>query len=185
MFRERLAIDSSASLSIPLRLFCPNCMKATTILTLTAAAEAICIAILLLWQCNEEPQPPTEVVVVQRDTITIRDTVPIPVEIRPTKEIIEVKVPVHDTVMVNDTVVLSLDRYQSVYSDSIYEAYVSGYDARLDSIHLYLPTTTITKTVNIPPPRWSIGPSVGVGYGLTSNKVDAFIGISATYRLWP
>ena len=48
----------------------------------------------------------------------------------------------------NDTVWVNLPRTQKRYEDSTYTAWVSGYEARLDSIHVY--RRTVTRTVAVP-----------------------------------
>lgn len=80
---------------------------------------------------------------------------------------------------------ISIPIEQIVYRDSTqsarYEAFVSGYHAALDSIHINcLQTTTIIKEFE-KQRRFGIGVQVGVGY---AGKLTPYVGIGAHYRLW-
>jgi hypothetical protein len=74
---------------------------------------------------------------------------------------------------------------QKRYDDSLYTAWVSGFQPNLDSIRIHQPeiTTVITKYVQKPSKRLSIGPSVGAGYGIITQKPDIFVGVTLTLRL--
>ena len=89
--------------------------------------------------------------------------------------------------IMGDSATVTLPVEQRIYDDSLYTAYVSGYRPQLDSITLHIPHTytTVTKTINKPARRWAIGPSVGVGYGIAGKQADVFVGITATFNLWP
>ena len=80
----------------------------------------------------------------------------------------------------NDSVEVELPIEQKVYSDSLYKAWVSGFDARLDSIYIYQPTRYITIKTTEQPSRWSWGVQGGVG--ITPKGVQPYIGIGATFR---
>lgn len=76
---------------------------------------------------------------------------------------------------------------QTVYEDSTYTAYVSGYRASLDSLIFRMPReiTTITNTHYQKPKRWSIG--IQVGYGMTLKGTPQFapyVGIGVSYNLF-
>ena len=85
---------------------------------------------------------------------------------------------------------IELDVTQKVYSDdSTYTAYVSGYMPSLDSISVrqkeITNTITITKTFHEKEfRRWSIGLTGGYGYGLKTGKLEPFIGLGVTVRLF-
>lgn len=78
-----------------------------------------------------------------------------------------------------------------------YEATVSGrsYEdedyPKLDTIKFSLrgfytkEDKVITNTIISPqkPSKWAISPSIGIGYGLTQKKFDAFVGISVSYKI--
>lgn len=76
-----------------------------------------------------------------------------------------------------------LPRKQMEYKDSDYTAYVSGYDAKLDSISVRtkIITNTIIKTKFR---RINIGITGGYGYGLNSRTFEPFIGVGVTYNLF-
>lgn len=80
----------------------------------------------------------------------------------------------------NDSVEVELPIEQKVYSDSLYKAWVSGFDARLDSIYLYQPTRYITIKTTEQPSRWSWG--VQAGMGITPKGLQPYIGLGATFR---
>lgn len=76
---------------------------------------------------------------------------------------------------------------QTVYEDSTYTAYVSGYRASLDSLIFRMPRelTTITNTHYQKPKRWSVG--IQVGYGMTLKGTPQFapyVGIGVSYNLF-
>lgn len=77
---------------------------------------------------------------------------------------------------------------QRVYEDSLYTAYVSGYEPKLDSIAVYPSREIVTVTNNYTAPkpkRWSIG--VQAGYGVTlkggTPQPAPYIGIGVSYNL--
>ena len=69
------------------------------------------------------------------------------------------------------------------YEDSLYTAYVSGYNANLDSIKVYNKTIIITKTITEKTKRFNVGIVGGVGYGMFNKKPDLFIGVGGSFRL--
>ena len=76
---------------------------------------------------------------------------------------------------------------QKVYRDSSFTAYVSGFEASLDSFVLHVPhsVTTITHTSRPKQPRWSIGLQVGYGISLSPTpKYSPYIGIGVQYSLF-
>lgn len=73
---------------------------------------------------------------------------------------------------------------QKRYADSTYTAWVSGYCASLDSIHVYPrhELMRITNTVVRKPKRWGLG--IGVGCGITPGKgVQPYIGVGVNYNI--
>lgn len=98
-----------------------------------------------------------------------------------------------------DTVPIPYKRVQ--YEDSVVKdngatvlwyASISGHEPSLDTLDFTVDypvitnteyvTTTIEKTIQKPAPRFSFGPSIGIGYGITSKQFDAYAGFSFTYR---
>ena len=80
----------------------------------------------------------------------------------------------------NDSVEVELPIEQKVYSDSLYKAWVSGFDARLDSIHIYQATRYITIKTTEQQSQWSWG--VQAGLGITPKGVQPYIGLGTTFR---
>ncbi len=86
---------------------------------------------------------------------------------------------------VSDTVWATVPRTQKRYEDSTYTAWVSGYEARLDSINVYQRTVFVTKTQTVTKRnRFGVGLTGGVGYGIINRKPDVFIGVGVTWRIW-
>lgn len=162
--------------------------------------KAFWIVLLLLiasvavnvWQWQNKPEPS---VVVDRDTVwkdtTIRE--PLPAETINTGRVVYVKVPIEsaqtrrDTITLHDSIEVPVPIYQKRYDDSLYTAWVSGFEPNLDSIRLYIPeiTTTITKTIVKKAPRLSFGIQAGAGFGIIKRQPDIFIGVGGTYRILP
>ncbi|MFS2751284.1 DUF6808 domain-containing protein [Parabacteroides merdae] len=108
---------------------------------------------------------------------TVRDTIPVPVRETVTKYI---QVP-GDTIVKyikGDTVFLPI--IQKEYSTPDYHAWVSGYNAALDSIDVFPKTVYVTK--KIPARRWGLG--VSTGYGVGRSGLSPYIGVGVYYRIW-
>lgn len=166
-----------------------------TIVAMMWALAMIAVYIALVSRCVSNRAGvtiPSETV--KRDTIIVRDTVVrVNPEIRDSIVVryvrVPVHVPVHDTLHYADSV--SLPITQKVYGDSLYTAWVSGYEAALDSIHMYRTTTTITDTRTITVPqkakakRWGIG--IQAGYGMSVERhprAAPYVGVGVTYSLF-
>ena len=72
---------------------------------------------------------------------------------------------------------------QKEYRDSNYTAYVSGFNAKLDSLEVRTKVITYTKTVT-KFRTWNIGLTGGYGYGFRSKQFEPFIGIGITLNLF-
>ena len=86
-----------------------------------------------------------------------------------------------------DSATVQIPITQTVYEDSTYTAYVSGYRASLDSLIFRMPreVTMITNTHYQKPKRWSVG--IQVGYGMTLKGTPQFapyMGIGVSYNLF-
>ena len=134
----------------------------------------------------------TEQTTIEHDTLW-RDTVihdPQPAETINTGRVVYIKVAVPQPQTQRDTVHDSIDVpvpiAQRRYDDSLYTAWVSGYQPALDSILLRLPTVTytITRTIVTPSPRLTLGIQVGAGIGILQHHPDIYVGIGAQYNLW-
>lgn len=84
-----------------------------------------------------------------------------------------------------DSVAVTLPITQTVYRDTAYTAYVSGYRARLDSLILRQRREVITVTHRPQAPRWSIGLQAGYGITLHSRpQAHPYVGIGISYNLF-
>ena len=108
---------------------------------------------------------------------TVRDSIPFPV-----KEVVTKYVSLSpDTVikyLKGDTIYLPI--IQKEFSTPDYRAWVSGYNAALDSIDVFPKTTYITKTVMSR--KWGLG--VIGGYGIGRNGLSPYVGLGIYYRIW-
>lgn len=118
--------------------------------------------------------------VVTHDTITIREA---PIIKMCTVGVIKTRIayramPTKQTISCVldslDSLDITLPRQQANIKTRQYEAYISGYQPRLDSITIF----PIIKK----PPRWSLG--IHAGYGITPSGTQPYFGIGISYRLF-
>ena len=141
-----------------------------------------------VWFWTTEPEPS---IVIKRDTVW-KDSIirePLPAETINTGRVVYLRIPVpgpSDTITLHDSIDVPVPIYQKRYDDSLYTAWVSGYEPNLDSIDLRLPTITetVTKTIVKPAPRLSLGIQAGAGYGVINRKPDIYVGVGAQVNLW-
>lgn len=69
---------------------------------------------------------------------------------------------------------------QKVYGDNTYRAWVSGYEARLDSFHVYRQTEYVTIKEKEPEKRFSWGFQAGLG--MTPKGLLPYVGVGATIK---
>lgn len=149
------------------------------------AMLAVSVAINV-WQWQNQPEPS---VYVERDTVW-KDSIirePVPAETIDVGRTVYIKVPFHmpsDTI--HDSIEVPIPIVQKRYDDSLYTAWVSGYDPALDSIDLRLPTITetVTKTIVKPSPLITFGIQVGGGYGVFYHKPDIYVGLGGQINIW-
>lgn len=141
----------------------------------------------LLGNCGKDPQL-DEVegvkIKVKTDTLKVVDTLkfyaPKPVKVFKIR---------HDTLRIavaGDTLATALPIESKVYKDSLYTAYISGYNAQLDSIYIRSPTTYITtntEKIITRNKRFNIGVIGGFGLGLKSKAFEPFVGVGVSYSL--
>ena len=141
-----------------------------------------------VWFWRSYPKPS---VVIERDTVWKDTTIyePQPAETIDIGKTVYIKVPVPkylpgDTI--HDSIEVPIPIIQKRYEDSLYTAWVSGFEPNLDSIRLYQPTITetITKTIVKPSPLFSVGIQAGGGYGIINRKPDIYVGVGAQINLW-
>ena len=82
---------------------------------------------------------------------------------------------------VDDSIEVPIPIVQKRYEDSLYTAWVSGFEPNLDSIDLRLPTITETVTKTIvkpsPSPIFGVGIQLGAGIGIVTRQPDFYIGV--------
>lgn len=137
-------------------------------------------SLLLLKFCSRHREdtgaPSDTIFIFNTDTSYIRDTVfvyyPRPVSVL-----------VSDTLIVRDTVLLKEHKF---YKDSLYEAWVSGYEPSLDSICVFPVTKTITNTITNTvietkevKKKTPFGIGIQAGYGYPHG---AYVGIGISYN---
>lgn len=91
-----------------------------------------------------------------------------------------------DTTAVADSASVVVPITRKMYEGEDYKAYISGWEARLDSIFVYPKTSIVTETVREskrPPDKWHIGVTAGYGCGIRSGQGEPFIGIGISYSL--
>lgn len=89
-----------------------------------------------------------------------------------------------DTVTVNDSVDVAVAVEQRRYQGDDYEAWVSGVDPQLDSLHIMHRGTTITETRYVTQwkkKRWGV--SLTAGYGMTPHGMQPYVGVGVSYTL--
>ena len=82
-----------------------------------------------------------------------------------------------------DSIAVEIPITQKRYDGDDYRAYVSGYEANLDSIFVFPKTTVIHERSYKPPNKWHIGITGGYGYGFKSKQAEPYIGIGITYSI--
>lgn len=135
---------------------------------------------------------PTVETKIERDTVWKDTTIyePQPAETIDIGKTVYIKVAVpqpqtqHDTV--HDSIEVPIPIIQKRYEDSLYTAWVSGYEPALDSIDLHLPTITetVTNTIVNPAPLITFGIQAGAGIGVINRKPDIYIGVGGQINLW-
>jgi hypothetical protein len=144
------------------------------------------VVLVLAWWMRRSESVVTEVVRMDTVVVVRTDTVrmPEPVEVVKMKEVVRT-LPVYCEAPLDSTrtaeVVLPIE--QKVYRDSSYTAYVSGYEAQLDSIILNTRTEVVRITEREEQKRWSVGVGVGAGIG-KDGVVGPMLGITINYRLF-
>ena len=138
-------------------------------------------------------QQPEPTVVIEHDTVW-RDTTiyqPVAAETIQTGRVVYIRVPVpgkRDTLRdtIRDSIDVPVPIVQKRYDDSLYTAWVSGFEPNLDSISLHQPEiiTTITETIVKPSPLITFGIQAGAGYGIVNQKPDIYIGVGGQLNLW-
>ena len=126
------------------------------------------------------------VLVGKNDTLilhdTIRDSIPYPVYetvIQTVPEIFPVNITLEDDT-VREPIVVPVPINQKEYLTENYHAWISGYNAALDSIEVFPKTAYITKKA--PERKWGLG-LIG-GYGIGRSGLSPYVGIGGFYKIW-
>ena len=151
----------------------------------------LCVSIAInVWQCSHHPEEST---VVKHDTVWKDTTIyqPQAAETINTGRVVYFRIPtakpsdaVRDTI--HDSIEVPVPIVQKRYEDSLYTAWVSGFEPTLDSIRLHLSEvqTTITKTIVKKSSLVTVGIQAGGGYGIFNKKPDVYVGLGVQLNLW-
>ena len=149
------------------------------------------VAVVLdVWLFMRETDTAT---VMERDTVWKDTTIYVPTESETiqTGRVVYIKVPIpseRDTLRdtIRDSIDVPIPIMQKRYDDSLYTAWVSGFEPNLDSLRLHQPEiiTTITKTIVKPSPLITVGIHTGCGYGVFNRQFDVYVGFGAQINLW-
>ena len=159
-------------------------MSTSDIIRAVGIVAAMALLFLLGIQFGKRQLPAD--VVIQRDTLVIRDTTTLITYVdrivyRTRIDTVELPVPdpytVHDTV----TVQVPIEYIHERYSDA--EVWYHGFLAGIDSLQVYPETKYITNTVTLRerPSRWAI--SVQGGYGVGKTGLTPYVGVGISYDL--
>ena len=169
---------------------------------MTGVGIAVAVLIGFLIGQQHPQKSPVEPNAEKVDTLFIRDTnsyTEPPKEPSPDVLIKEIPVPVYvadssaiDSLLdecsrlkrVGDSLQLVLLRVQRHYSDSTFDAWVSGVDPRLDSIKTYQNNMVITKEIPVQVKvrsRWGLG--IQAGYGASKDGLSPYIGVGVSYNV--
>ena len=121
---------------------------------------------------------------IQRDTITVTDTIIITAPRLKEKEVIKKDTVYLPSPTLDDTIDVILPLEEKVYEDSTFRAVISGFKPSLKELTIYPTTTTISekKLIRTKEKGFKLRPSIGIGYGLINREPDLWIGISLTYN---
>lgn len=125
--------------------------------------------------------------VISSDTLYVRDT-----NIYNFPDMVsEITIP-EETIIINDSIIVIDDSIrvlpvqQRHYKGEDYEAWVSGYRPRLDSLYVFPQTRYVTGTIFVDSrKRWGIGIQAGYGVALSGGKpvLSPYIGVGISYDL--
>lgn len=174
-------------------------MKTSTFALCVLVALGVGLALGMALQRTYFPCVELPVVRIERDTVTVIDTLrqdrPIPrIEYRTKSDTIRVRIDAQDggrVVEPTDTVPLDtptidveLPITSKVYQGPNYRAVVSGFRPSLDSIEVYQRDRIVRETVTrVERPRWVLSIGGGVGY-TTERKVVPHVGATLGWAIW-
>ncbi len=135
---------------------------------------------------HERRKAEGETPAVKVDTLWRVDTVKVPHPVPVDRWLTRTEyVPVPDTVLVqrNDTTFVPVPIETTRYEGPDYEAWVSGFQATLDSINIFRPTAVVEKQVPVYlNKKWGIGLQAGVTWS-KDTKITPYVGVGLSYNL--
>ena len=144
------------------------------------------VAGILLSHACLAPEPERETA--SSDTLFVRDT-----NIYNFPDMVSEIIIPEDVIIIRDSLIISEDSIvalplqQRHYKGKDYEAWVSGYSPRLDSLLVFPETKYITKEIRIPckPKRWGIGIQAGYGMSMPGGKLTfaPYLGVGISYNI--
>ena len=82
-----------------------------------------------------------------------------------------------------DSIKVTIPITQKHYKEKDFEAWVSGYNPNLDSIHVY-PTSYYLKPNPIKKKKWVISVGANAGYNPFTRRFEPTIGVNIGWKLW-
>ena len=134
---------------------------------------------LFIRATNSFTEPPKE----PSPDVLIKE-IPVPVYVADTSAIDSLLKECARLERVGDSLQLVLLRVQRHYSDSTFDAWVSGVDPRLDSIKTYQTNMVISKeipVIQVKKSRWGLG--IQAGYGASKDGLSPYIGVGVSYNV--
>lgn len=179
-------------------------MRTSHLTIITLVAFAIGLAIGMALQKTYFPCVELPVVTIQRDTVTVTDTlrrnVPVPtIRYRTRTDTVRIEIspadgkgrPIDPTIP--DTgrsaargpqIDVELPIESKVYQTPEYRAVVSGFRPNLDSMEVYRKTHTVREVVTkVQRPAWALSLGGGVGY-TTDRRIVPHIGATLGWVIW-
>lgn len=89
---------------------------------------------------------------------------------------------INNEVSKTDSVRVVVPVTQTIYEDSAYRAYISGYHARLDSIFVFPHREITTIEMSKKEKRWNVG--LQAGYGITPKGTLPYFGFGVSLKIW-
>ena len=163
--------------------------KTIKIFILVIVTAAVTALLLSPWLSRERFQSITNTIdtVIDVDTFTKIDTVKVPKTILvPSKTDT-----VYQEMITKDTTLQVTRKTYDIDNDSVgAHLVVSGVNPKVDTLSIWSKKTsysvnkTIIKTIPMKDTkRFKIYPTIGVGYGVFSRKLDMYVGIGFTYNI--
>ncbi len=84
---------------------------------------------------------------------------------------------------VEGAVAVSVPITQNHYQGDDYEAWVSGFRARLDSLRFY-PSSYVVKPREVKSKRWVLSAGVSAGWNPFTGRFEPTVGVSVGWKLW-